>query len=729
AYEVGARTHNITIDFKAALNSGNLIANTSDLSFTIDATAFGASSMGSNLYKGDKIIVKENYDGTEYIAQGTVNSLNTSTGAVTVTSWDAGSTVPSVGFSVNATVFKWQREYFDLRGSLSTHRDAITNLTLRVTDGSQGANVWLDDFKSSGGYLTTPAGSTVTSSTSNRYAQYRIIQTAWDAAVSSAVSSATLNYESTLAPPLIGTPTALSATSIRWNFTDNANDETGFKVFDTSNVLKATCATANLTYCDETGLPSTPNTQITRKVAVYNVGDTGTYSDTASAYTFAVAPGTPTVNTRTATTINVIPSAGSNPAGTELAIYAEEGTTCDGSGGLGYIQNGTTTTTISTNAVWNTAAAWNAISTGKITVTGLNQEKIYSFCVKARNGNNVETGFGSAYSNNGGYMPISGGTIINSSSGCTTRYVDGNAPTRYICGVDSGSSGTNTAEMALQSGTFTLLSTETLVAGKLTLSGGSLIIPNGAVIKPGSALYVLDADVDGYPDNANMYYGSAPPTNYRRKNLQTTLTTIDCNPANGSQTTVCCTANGGACANDSDCCAANPYCGTDADGDALNTIASSGTCSSNNYPHTDTNDSQYCPDGYNPVATCNKCVNGAITNQISAEDLFSECSTTSNFLLNNSASNLSCDQKCSQSSCSNGNCNGSGACQSGGCPCKSVGTSSGTGGGYLYGGFYDGACQPCCGGAGGATCGSVMTAVGDGACNPAAQYTQCTCGN
>ena len=534
AYEVGARTHNITVDFKAALNSGNLIANTSDLSFTIDSTAYGASSMGSNLYKGDKIIVKENYNGTEYIAQGTVNALTASTGAVTISAWDTGSTVPSGGFTVNATIFKWQREYFDLRGSLSTHRDAITNLTLRMTDGSQGSTVWLDDFRSSGGYLTTPAGSTITSSTGNRYAQYRFIQTAWDAAVSSSVTSATLTYASSLAPPTIGTPAALSATSIRWNFTDNANDETGFKVFDTGNNLKATCASANLTYCDETGLPSTPNTQYTRKVAACNGAScvtVGSYSDTASVYTPAVAPGLPTVNTRTTTTINVVPSAGTNPSGTELAIYAEEGTACDGSGGLGYVQTGGT---ISGTAAWQTAATW-----GTKTVTGLNQEKIYAFCVKARNGNNVETGFGTAYANNGGYMPISGGITINTSSGCSNRYTDGNNGSRYVCGVDTGSAGTNTAPMAIQSGTFTLLSTETLVAGSLSFSGGSLIIPNGAVIKPGSTMYVLDADSDGYPDNANMYYGTAPPTNYRRKNLQTTLATVDCSPSNASYNTSC----------------------------------------------------------------------------------------------------------------------------------------------------------------------------------------------
>jgi hypothetical protein len=35
--------------------------------------------------------VKENYNGTEYLAQGTVNSVNNLNGAVTVASWDSGS--------------------------------------------------------------------------------------------------------------------------------------------------------------------------------------------------------------------------------------------------------------------------------------------------------------------------------------------------------------------------------------------------------------------------------------------------------------------------------------------------------------------------------------------------------------------------------------------------------------------------------------------------------------
>jgi hypothetical protein len=38
------------------------------------------------------------------------NSVNVSTGALTVASWESYSTFPPAGYSVNATVFKWQKE-------------------------------------------------------------------------------------------------------------------------------------------------------------------------------------------------------------------------------------------------------------------------------------------------------------------------------------------------------------------------------------------------------------------------------------------------------------------------------------------------------------------------------------------------------------------------------------------------------------------------------------------
>jgi len=59
AYEIEKRSHPVTIDFAANLDAGNVITNSSDLSFTVDATKFGLSQPGDKLFVGDKIIVRE----------------------------------------------------------------------------------------------------------------------------------------------------------------------------------------------------------------------------------------------------------------------------------------------------------------------------------------------------------------------------------------------------------------------------------------------------------------------------------------------------------------------------------------------------------------------------------------------------------------------------------------------------------------------------------------------
>ena len=196
AYEYGLRSHPITIDFGATLQTSDLISSATDYNFSLTATTSGLSATTSGLYLGDKIIIKENLGGTEYTAQGTVNAINTSTGAITVPSWDSGSTFPSGnGYSPNATVFKWQREYFDLTGSLSTHRDAVTNLTLRPTNGASGRTIYLDDFRYNTNYLTASSSSAITSS-NNRYLQYRTIFTSTDTYVSPFLSVISTLYTS-----------------------------------------------------------------------------------------------------------------------------------------------------------------------------------------------------------------------------------------------------------------------------------------------------------------------------------------------------------------------------------------------------------------------------------------------------------------------------------------------------------------------------------------------------
>ena len=206
AYEYGLRSHPITIDFGATLQPSDLISNSTDYNFSLTATTSGLSATTSGLYLGDKIIIKENLGGTEYTAQGTVNAINTSTGAVTVPSWDSGSTFPSGnGYSPAATVFKWQREYFDITGAATTTRDAVTNLTIRPTNGAGGRTVYLDDFRYNTNYLTASSSSTITSS-NNRYLQSRTIFTSTDTYVSPFISAFNTLYTSLANsfPSLIG---------------------------------------------------------------------------------------------------------------------------------------------------------------------------------------------------------------------------------------------------------------------------------------------------------------------------------------------------------------------------------------------------------------------------------------------------------------------------------------------------------------------------------------------
>jgi len=207
AYEIGLRTHPITIDFRATLVSGALIDSTSDFSFFIDETAYGSSAKASHLFVGDKIIVKETVGGVVYIAQGTVSAVTSNTGAVTVATWDTGSTVPSGGFTVNATVFKWQREWMDLTGipvgtgtgDTINAKDTILRLTMRFVDASQGVNFWLDDMRAGGPYLIS-SPQTFIPATPKQYIQFRSIFSSPNTATSS-------SFLTIMKPTLTPTPT------------------------------------------------------------------------------------------------------------------------------------------------------------------------------------------------------------------------------------------------------------------------------------------------------------------------------------------------------------------------------------------------------------------------------------------------------------------------------------------------------------------------------------------
>jgi uncharacterized delta-60 repeat protein len=132
-----------------------------------------------------------------------------------------------------------------------------------------------------------------------------------------------------------------------------------------------------------TGLSA--NTQYGFQVnAINGDGVTSGWSGSTDLYTLANTPGAPTCGTSTATTLTVAPAA-MTPAGTEVAIRINGGSFTNQ-----YIQaNGS----VGASAVWATQAVWSTK-----TVTGLSIGTNYTFDVKARNGDNVETSFGTSAS-------------------------------------------------------------------------------------------------------------------------------------------------------------------------------------------------------------------------------------------------------------------------------------------------------------------------------------------
>jgi len=120
------------------------------------------------------------------------------------------------------------------------------------------------------------------------------------------------------------------------------------------------------------------NTQYYYRAYATNAQGTS-YGSELNFFTLALVPGVPTVNNATVSSLDVTVTPNGNPSNTTFAIQ-ETGS------GLYVQSNGS----LGASAAWQTASAW-----GTVTVTGLSDNTSYTFQVKARNGDNVETAFGS----------------------------------------------------------------------------------------------------------------------------------------------------------------------------------------------------------------------------------------------------------------------------------------------------------------------------------------------
>jgi len=158
---------------------------------------------------------------------------------------------------------------------------AIDYRGCNVSDCSDGT--WVT------GLTTSPA---VISVTDKQYFQYRSNLSSTDSAVTSTLSEVRATYDGTISDTIIlaasgsspeiiqqqaGAPAAptvidgqaLSSTSIQWNFDDNSNDETGFRLMDAENDVLVDINETNITSIEEIDLH--PNEEYTgRRVRAYN---------------------------------------------------------------------------------------------------------------------------------------------------------------------------------------------------------------------------------------------------------------------------------------------------------------------------------------------------------------------------------------------------------------------------------------------------------------------------
>lgn len=201
-------------------------------------------------------------------------------------------------------------------------------------------------------------------------------------------------YKKNVTAPTVTTvaATSIATNGATLNGTINANGTTTNASFEygtsASYGSSVTASPSTVTGTSATSIAATigslsPNTQYHYR-AVGTVSAVPTNGSDMTFYTLANTPGVVVVSNPLQTTIDVTVNStteNSNPSTTEYAIQETGGQYIQGDGTLG------------ATAVWNTASVW-----GTKTVTGLTPSTTYTFQVKARNGANVETGFGTTAS-------------------------------------------------------------------------------------------------------------------------------------------------------------------------------------------------------------------------------------------------------------------------------------------------------------------------------------------
>jgi hypothetical protein len=183
AYEVGKRMHPVIVEFGTNPSSA----------YTAGATTMALSSV-SGLNIGDTMIVSESVASGTNIEERVVTNISGTT--VTLASGFSNS------YSTSSRVFKWQEEFMDTTAPLGTHKDSTTRMTFLVTNGTDGRNVWIDDIKTSSGYLSAPSSTQNVTSGLKRFLQFRAIFTRSDTSINPYVTNVLLDWSGAGGPTL-----------------------------------------------------------------------------------------------------------------------------------------------------------------------------------------------------------------------------------------------------------------------------------------------------------------------------------------------------------------------------------------------------------------------------------------------------------------------------------------------------------------------------------------------